>query len=102
MQLKPNETPDIHVGEKRRVTVNVSGVAGVNSISDVAVTNDNITITSPSSSGLNVTYFLTGVQEGSFNTKIVVTLSSGETPIGYVRTRVKGEPCESSSDDYDD
>jgi hypothetical protein len=101
MQLKPNETPDLRVGEKRRVTANIAGAAGVNSISSVDVTNDNMTITSPASSWLNITFFLEATQEGTFHTKVSAVLSSGETVIDYVRTRVRGVPC-STSADYDE
>lgn len=103
MQLKPDETPDMYVGEKRRVSVNVAGVAGVNSISSVEVTNDKMTIESASSSGLNVTFFLTATQQGNFYTKIAPTLSSGETPTGYLRTLVKPDPTSNSDTTrYDD
>lgn len=101
MQLKPNETPDITLGEKRRVTANIAGAAGTNSIGSVSVTNDNMTVSSASSSGLDISFFLEATQEGTFYTKVSAVLSSGETVIDYVRTRVRGEPCSSSSDDYD-
>lgn len=102
MQLKPNETPDLRIGEKRRVEANIAGAAGVNSISSVDVTSDNMTITSPSSSGLNVTFFLTATQEGTFYTKVEATLSSGETVIDYLRSKVCGVPRSSDVDRYDE
>ena len=100
MLLKPNETPDMRVGEKRKVSVNLSGAAGINSISSFAVTNDNMTVETVAYSGLTGTFFLTATQAGTHHSKVSATLSSGETVIDYVRTKVRGEPC-SSSDDYD-
>jgi len=102
MQLKPNETPDLRIGEKRRVSCNISGAAGTNSISSVVVTNDNMTIESPSPSGLDINFFLTATQEGTFYTKVSAVLSSGETVIDYLRSKVKGVPCTSSTTRYDD
>lgn len=103
MQLKPNETPDLYVGEKRRVTVNISGVAGVNTISSVSVTNDDMTVTSASSSGLDITFFLEATKSGTYYTAVSATLSSGEEPLGYIRTCVLDEPCpQSNQERYDD
>lgn len=102
MQLKPNETPDLRLDEKRRVSCNIAGASGTNSISSVDVTNDNMTVTSPSHSGLDITFFLTATQEGTFYTKVSAVLSSGETVIDYLRSKVLGVPCSSEADRYDD
>lgn len=102
MQLKPNETPDLRVGEKRRVSCNIAGAAGTNSISSVSVTNDNMTVESASASGLAINFFLTASHEGTFYTKVSAVLSSGETVIDYLRSKVKGIPCSADADRYDE
>jgi hypothetical protein len=102
MQLRPDEIPDLVEGEVRKVTLNLSGAVGVNTISSFTVTADNLTIASASSSGVTGTFFVTGSQQGTHYIKATAVLSSGETIIGYIRATVKGEPSTSSSDDYDD
>lgn len=101
MQLKPDELPDLVEGEVRRVTLNLSGAAGTNSISSAAVTSDNLTIASVSGSGTAVSFFVTASQIGTHNILVSAVLSSGETVKAYLRAVVTGEPC-ATSDHYDD
>lgn len=102
MQLKPNEVPDMVEGEVRRVTLNLSGAVGVNSISSFTVSSDTLTTASASSSGTTATFLLTASQVGTHQVLATATLSSGETIKGYIRAKVTGEPCSTSSDGYDD
>jgi hypothetical protein len=102
MQLKPNEVPDMIEGEIRRVNVNLSGAAGANTISTFSVDAGNLTAASVSSSGLIGTFLLTASQLGTHQVLCSATLSSGETIKGYIRAKVTGEPCSSSSDGYSD
>lgn len=101
MQLKPDETPDLTLGEIRKVTVNLSGAAGINTIEEFGASNANLTITSPSSSGLTGSFFISADKQGTFYTLVSATLSSGEEIKGYVRSTVVGEPCVSSDRDYE-
>ena len=87
-------------GEIRRVTVNLSGAIGANTISAFTASSDNLTISSASSSGATGSFLLIASQVGTHYVLCSATLSSGETIKGYVRAKVKGVPC-STSRDYD-
>lgn len=102
MQLRPDEIPDMVEGETRKVTLNLSGAVGVNTINSFTVTSDALTIASASASGVSGTFFVTGSQQGSYYILASAVLSSGETIKGYIRAKVNGEPCVSSSDGYGD
>lgn len=98
MQLRPNDLPDMVEGEIRRVTCNLSGAVGVNSISSATAESDNLTIGSVSISGLSVSFPLTASQIGSHTILVSADLSSDETIKGYIRVKVSGEPCEQARD----
>jgi hypothetical protein len=99
MLLKPNDLPELVEDEIRRVTVNLSGAIGVNTITDAEVTSSNLTLGSPSINGSAVSFLLTASSIGTHNVLISADLSSGETIKGYVRAKVSGEPCQ-TNDDY--
>lgn len=100
MQLKPDEIPDLVQGEIRKVLVNLSGAAGINTIEAFTATSANLTITSATSSGLQGSFFVSADKVGTHYILTAAELSSGETIKGYIRAKVVGEPCTSSSDDY--
>lgn len=88
-------------GEIRRITLNLSGAVGVNSISSATATSDALTIGTPAINGTSVSFLVTASQQGTHNILTSVVLSSSETIKGYVRANVTGEPC-TDSDHYDD
>lgn len=99
MQLKPNDLPELVEDEIRRVTVNLSGAVGTNTITTATATSDNLTLGSPSINGTSISFLLTASQIGTHNVLVSCDLSSSETIKGYIRATVKGEPCE-TNDDY--
>lgn len=101
MQLKPNELPDMVEGEVRRVDINLAGAIGANEI-DSATATSTLTIGSVSTSGATAYFNVTASQIGTHYILASAVLDSGETIKGYIRAKVTGEPCEQSSDGYDD
>lgn len=99
MELRPNDLPQLIEGEIRRVTCNLSGAVGVNSINSATVTS-NLTTGVISISGTSVSFLLTASQVGTHQVLVSGTLSSGETVKGKVRAKVKAAEC-GASDDYD-
>jgi len=97
MQLKPDELPNMILGEIRRVTAALAGVTGTNSITDKEVTSDTLTIGTPSVSGTNLSFLVTASQVGTHFIKASADLSSGETVSGYIRAKVTDKPCGSLS-----
>lgn len=102
MEFRPNDLPEMVENEIRRITLNLSGAVGTNSISTATVTADNLTVGSPAISGTSVSFLLTASQIGTHNILASCTLSSSETIKGYIRARVSGEPSESRVSDYGD
>lgn len=89
-------------GEVRRVTLNLSGAVGVNSITSTEVTSDALTIGTPAINGTSVSFLVTAGQPGTNYILASAVLSSSETVKGYIRAMVKAQPCVSSTDGYDD
>lgn len=102
MQLKPDDVPDLIEGEIRRVTCNLSGAVGVNTISSATATSDTLTIGTPSISGTSINFLLTASQVGTHYVLVSCTLSSAETIKGRFRAKVQAETCASTSGDYDE
>jgi hypothetical protein len=101
MQLKPDELPDMVEDEIRRVTLNLSGAVGINTINSATVSSDTLTCGTPSISGTSVTFTVTADNIGTHYILASCDLSSSETIKGYIRAKVTGKPCiSSSSDDY--
>lgn len=98
MQLKPDELPDMVEDEIRRVTLQLAGAVGTNTITDQDVTCDTLTIASVSASGTDLNFFVTASQVGTHQILAEAELSSGETVKGYVRAKVTGKPCTQSTD----
>lgn len=87
-------------GEARRVSLNLAGAVGVNTIETFTASADNLTTASFSTSGTTATFMVTADRIGTHHLLCSATLSSGETIKGYVRARVTGEPCQGSVRDY--
>jgi hypothetical protein len=100
VQLKPNDLPEMVEGEARRVTLNLSGAVGANTINSFTVSSDNLTFGTPSISGTSASFLVNADNIGTHQILCTAVLSSSETIKGYIRAKVTGQPCENSSDDY--
>jgi hypothetical protein len=98
MQLRPNDLPEMVEGETRRVSLNLSGAIGANTINSFTASGDNLTVASSSTSGATATFLLTPGTTGTHHLLCEAVLSSGETIKGYVRVKVTGEPCAETRD----
>ena len=101
MRLKPNDSPDMELGEIRRATFKLSGVVGINSINSATITCPGLTIGTPTISGTSVEASITASSVGTHKVKAVANLSSTETVIGYVRVKVLDSSCETGGRLYD-
>lgn len=101
MQLKPNELPDMVEDEVRRVTINLAGAIGANSIQSATATSDTLTIGTVTTSGATAAFNVTASAQGTHYILASAVLDSGETVKGYIRAKVTGQPCE-QADDYDE
>ena len=88
MRLKPNDLPEMEVGEIRRVTFNLAGAVGSNSISDFDISSPRLTFGTPSINGTSVTVTVTASQTGTHSIIATAELNSAETIKGFVRAKV--------------
>ncbi len=88
MRLKPNDLPELELGEIRRVTFNLSGAVGNNTINTFSISSAQLTFGTPSISGASVSVTLTAAQIGTHAIIASATLSSSETVKGFVRAKV--------------
>lgn len=88
MRLKPNDLPEMELGEVRRVTFNLAGAVGVNTITDFDISSPALTFGTPSISGASVTVMVTAAQCGTHAVIATAELSSNETVKGFVRAKV--------------
>lgn len=100
MRLKPNDTPELELGEIRRLTFNLSGAVGANSISTAAISSPNLTFGATSISGTSFSVTVTASSVGTHNIIATCTLSSSETIKGHLRAKVVDSSCQSSGRDY--
>lgn len=100
MQFRPNDLPELVEDEIRRITLNLSGAVGSNTISTATATSDNLTLGSVSISGTSISFLLTASQIGTHYILASCTLSSSETIKGYIRAKVCGEPDDQYDEDY--
>ena len=101
MRLKPNDSPDMELGEVRRAVFKLSGAVGSNSISSATISSPNLTFGTPSVSGTQVSVTITAANTGTHMVKASAVLSSSETIIGYVRVKVLDSSCENGGRTYD-
>ena len=99
MLLRPNDLPEMVEGEIRRVTANLSGAVGTNSINSATATSDTLTVGTVSINGLSISFLVTASQVGTHHVLMECALSSSETIKGKVRVKVQPETC-SPSEDY--
>lgn len=88
MRLRPNDAPEMELGEKRNCSFKLSGAVGVNTISSATVTASNMTVGTVSTSGTTVSVPLTATATGNHMVKVSATLSSAEIIVGVVRVKV--------------
>lgn len=100
MRLKPNDSPEMEMGEVRRFTFNLSGVTGVNAISSATIEAPNLTFGAPSISDATVTVSCTASKTGTHMAKLTANLASAEKLIGVLRINVKDSTLESRNRDY--
>lgn len=84
--------------EVRRVTCNLAGAVGTNTINSAATSSSTLTVGSPSISGTSINFLVTASQVGTHQILASAILNSGETIKGYIRAKVTGVPCSSSGD----
>lgn len=100
MRLKPNDTPEIELGEVRQLVFNLAGAVGVNTISTAAITSPNVTFGATSISGTSFSVTATFSQAGTHNIIATCTLSSSETIKGHLRAKVVDSTYETNGRDY--
>lgn len=94
MRLRPDDSPPMELGEIRRFQVNVSGVAGINTIVGTpTATCDGLTIGSVSAIGLTISFPVTADKTGTHNLMVEADLSSDETVRGKIRVKVVDSSC---------
>lgn len=101
---KPNDLPQMYVGETRLVQFNWAGGAGNNSLASVSfecIPTGLLTFSDIESDGLAATPFVTAVQSGCAKILASGELTSGETIILAAKVTVC-DPTQTSSDrDYE-
>jgi hypothetical protein len=88
MRLKPNDLPDMELGEARRVTFNLAGAIGVNTITDFEISSPRLAFGTPSISGASVSVTVTAAATGTHAIIATAELTSNETVKGFVRAKV--------------
>lgn len=101
MRLRPDDLPQLELGEIRNVTVNVNGAAGINTISGTpTATSDTLTIGTVSANGLAITFLVTANQTGTHSIIVSADLDSNETIKGFIRAKVVDSTACRTRDDY--
>ena len=101
MRFRPNDIPDMELNEARRITFDLAGAVGTNTLSAPVVTCDALTVGTPTVSGKTIGVTITASRIGTHMVKCQATLSSSETVIGVARVRVTDTTMESNQDgDY--
>lgn len=89
MRLKPNDLPDMEVGEARNVVFKLAGAIGINSISDVTMEEcGGLTFGAAAINGTDVTILTTANRTGTHDIRITADLSSNEIVKGHCRVKV--------------
>lgn len=100
MRLKPNDLPDMELGEARNVTFNLAGAVGPNAIDTFTVSADNLSFSAPTITGTNAEVRVSADRTGTHNIIATATLDSLETIKGFVRVKVVDSSNCYSRDDY--
>lgn len=88
MRLKPNDLPDMELGEARNVTFNLSGAVGANGIDTFSISCPDLTFSTPIIDGKSVEVRVTAAKTGTHSIIATATLDSLETIKGFVRAKV--------------
>lgn len=89
MRLKPDDLPDMELGEIRNITFNLAGAVGPNSISGTpTVESANLTFSDPLVDGTSFEVRVTASQVGTHVIIATAELDSLETIKGMVRVKV--------------
>jgi hypothetical protein len=100
MRLKPNDSPEMEVGESRNFQFNLPAAVGANTITDFAIEASGLSFGTPNVNGTSVTVLCNADQIGTHMAKVTAELSSSETVIGVARVKVLDSTCETSGRDY--
>lgn len=101
---RPNDLPEMFVGETRLVEFNWAGGAGYNTLDSVAfecVPTDALTFSEVEPDGLTATPFVTAVKTGCARILATGELSSGETVILTARVTVCDPTISTDTRDYE-
>lgn len=101
MRLKPNDLPEMELGEARNVTFQLAGAVGLNSISAFTISSPNLTFGTPIVTGTDVEVLVTASRVGTHAIIATAELSSQETVKGFVRAKVVDSSRCHSERDYD-
>ena len=88
MRLRPNDLPEMELGEVRNVTFKLAGAVGANAIDSATFTCDRLTLGTPLISGTDVEVRVSADHTGTHNIIATATLDSLETIKGFVRCKV--------------
>ena len=102
-ESRPNDLPDMLIGETRLVTFSWAGGAGANSLTDATFSSvpTGITFTSTNVGDLDATVFISALTAGRYKVLATGTLTSGETIILPAYVNVRDPNCATSSRDYE-
>lgn len=100
MRLKPNDSPEMELGESRNFQFNLSGAVGANTITTFTVEASNLTFGTPNINGTSATVLCTADATGTWMAKATAVLSSSETAIGVLRVKVVDSTCQTNGRDY--
>lgn len=102
MRLKPNDLPDMELGEVRNVTFNLAGAVGPNAISGTpTVECDALTFSTPLVDGTSFEVRVTAAKTGTHTILATAVLDSLETIKGAVRVKVVDSTQCTEGRDYD-
>ena len=100
MRLKPDDSPEMQVGESRNLQFNLSGAAGANTITTFTIEASNLSFGTPNIDGTSVTVLCNTDTTGTHMVKATAVLSSDETVIGVLRVKVCDSTLQGSTVDY--
>jgi hypothetical protein len=97
--VKPNDAPDMELGDKRTFAFKLH--AGLGTISSAVWSGDNLTIGSRTTSGVNTSAPVTASSLGTHALKVTATLASGDILVRVVRVNVIDSTQDTGSRDYE-
>ena len=100
MRLKPNDLPEMELGEARNVTFHLAGAVGLNNITTFTISSPNLTFGTPIVTGTDVEVLVTAAKTGTHAIIATAELSSQETVKGFVRAKVVDSSACGDTHDY--